>query len=145
MADERPVFDGVNLVVNDMEASVAFYRRLGITIPDQGPWDNDHRNADTATGAASFEMDSTRFVPRWNSGWPGTKDRGTVLFGFNVATREDVDRIYNDLTGAGYASQQAPYDAFWGSRFAIVEDPDGNAVGLMSPSDDAFRSDTPAF
>ena len=32
-------------------------------------------------------------------------------------------------------SQQEPYDAFWGARYAIVEDPDGNAVGLMSPID----------
>jgi catechol 2,3-dioxygenase-like lactoylglutathione lyase family enzyme len=144
MTDEAPAFDGINLVVADMEASVAFYRRLGISIPDQGPWDVDHRTAETA-GGASFEMDSTTFVPRWNSGWPGTQGRGSVVFGFKVANREDVDRIHDDLTSAGYTSQQAPYDAFWGSRYAIVEDPDGNAVGLMSPMDDAFRSDTPAF
>jgi uncharacterized glyoxalase superfamily protein PhnB len=144
MTDPGPVFDGINLVVGDMDASVAFYRRLGTTIPDQGPWDADHRTAETA-GGASFEMDSTRFVPKWNSGWPGSQGRGAAVFGFKVAKREDVDRIYDDLTAAGYQSQQAPYDAFWGARYAIVEDPDGNAVGLMSPMDDTFRSEPPAF
>jgi catechol 2,3-dioxygenase-like lactoylglutathione lyase family enzyme len=144
MSDSAPVFDGINLVVSDMDASVAFYRRLGITIPDSGPWDDDHRTAETEDGL-DFDLDSTTFAPKWNSGWPGSSERGAAVFGFKVSTREDVDRIHADLTAAGYASQQAPYDAFWGSRYAIVEDPDGNAVGLMSPMDDEHRSDSPAF
>ena len=57
--------------------------------------------------------------------------------GFKVESRDEVDRLFADLTGAGYRGQQPPYDAFWGARYAIVEDPDGNAVGLMSPSDPA--------
>jgi uncharacterized glyoxalase superfamily protein PhnB len=55
-----------------------------------------------------------------------------------------VDAAYGDLTGAGYAALQAPFDAFWGSRYAIVEDPDGIAVGLMSPPSAEFRSAPPA-
>ena len=137
-----PRFDSVNLVVADMDASVAFYRRLGIDIPDRGPWDGDHRTAETGDGI-DFELDSTSFAPKWNSGWPGSAGRGAAVFGFSVATREDVDRIHADLTGAGYVSQREPFDAFWGSRYAIVEDPDGNAVGIMSPMDEAFRTAPP--
>jgi len=59
--------------------------------------------------------------------------------------REAVDRTYHALTAAGGASQQPPYDAFWGARYAVVEDPDGNPVGLMSPIDDAYRSTPPAM
>jgi len=52
--------------------------------------------------------------------------------------------VFGDLTGAGFRAQQAPYDAFWGARYAVVEDPDGNAVGLMSPSDpDRRRTEQP--
>ena len=40
-------------------------------------------------------------------------------------------------------SQQPPFDAFWGARYAIVEDPDGNSVGLMSPVDPTRRSPMP--
>ena len=60
---------------------------------------------------------------------------------FRVATRDEVDEVYNDLIGAGHKGQQAPYDAFWGARFAVIEDPDGNAVGVMSPSDPGLRHD----
>jgi len=66
------------------------------------------------------------------------------VLGFSVATRDDVDRIYAEVTGAGYTGQQAPYDAFWGARYAIVADPDGNAVGIMSPSDPDRRSAPPS-
>jgi catechol 2,3-dioxygenase-like lactoylglutathione lyase family enzyme len=138
------VFNGVNVVVSDMDASVAFYRRLGITIPDQGPWDDDHRSAETVDGLG-FDLDNITFAPRWNSGYPGSTGRGSAVFGFGVATREDVDRIHAELVEAGYTSQQEPYDAFWGARYAIVEDPDGNAVGIMSPMSDEHRSDSPAF
>ena len=33
-----------------------------------------------------------------------------------------------------------PIDAFWGARYAVVNDPDGNHVGIMSPSDEEHRS-----
>jgi catechol 2,3-dioxygenase-like lactoylglutathione lyase family enzyme len=137
-----PRFDQVNLVVEDMDASVAFYRRLGLVIPDAGPWDDDHRNAEMP-GGIDFDLDHVSFARKWNRGHPGTAGRGGALFSFRVDAREDVDRIHADLTRAGYASQLEPHDAFWGSRFAIVEDPDGNAVGIMSPRDDAFRGSPP--
>lgn len=57
------------------------------------------------------------------------------MLGFWVTTREAVDDLYSDLTGAGHKGHQPPYDAFRGGRYAIVEDPDGNSIGLMSPTD----------
>ena len=40
MTDDRPVLDQVNVVVRDMDAAVAFYRRLGVEIADTAPqWD----------------------------------------------------------------------------------------------------------
>ena len=47
------------------------------------------------------------------------------------------------LAAAGAAVQQEPYDAFWGARYAVVSDPDGNGVGIMSPVDPAQRRDQP--
>lgn len=74
----------------------------------------------------------------------GSRDgRGGVVLFFSVAARADVDRIHAELTRAGYASQQPPEDAFWGARYAIVEDPDGHAVGLMSPMEEARKKPPP--
>jgi len=65
------------------------------------------------------------------------------VLGFVLATPDEVDRAYNELTASGYLGQQAPYDAFCGSRYAVVADPDGNAVGLMTARDPALASPPP--
>jgi uncharacterized glyoxalase superfamily protein PhnB len=47
------------------------------------------------------------------------------------------------FASAGYRGLQLPFDAFWGARYAIVEDPDGIAIGLMSPIDPTRRTAPP--
>ena len=140
MADE-PVLDQFNLVVADMAAAVAFYRRLGLTIPDADPeWAPHHRTA-VMPGGIDLDFDSVEFATKWDQGWHGSGCMGVL--GFRVPSREAVDEIYADLTGAGYKGQQPPYDGFMGARYAVVVDPDGNSVGLMSPIDPA-RSTIPS-
>ncbi|HWF79810.1 MAG TPA: VOC family protein [Streptosporangiaceae bacterium] len=36
------------------------------------------------------------------------------------------------MVGAGYEGHLEPWDARWGQRYAIVKDPDGNAVDLFA-------------
>ena len=127
----EPVLNQINLAVPDMDATVAFYRRLGLRI-DAGPG-AAHASSRLPNGML-LEWDNVEFVPRWDSGWTGTTV-GTAVLGFSVPTREAVDRIYVELTGAGYEGHQQPHDAFWGSRYAIVDDPDGNSIGIMGPED----------
>jgi uncharacterized glyoxalase superfamily protein PhnB len=141
VADERPVFNQVNLVVRDMAAMLAFYERLGVEVqPTNPPWDKHHRTL-SAPGEFDFDLDSAEFASQWNGGWPAGRT-GAVL-GFRLASREAVDATYADLTGAGYTGQQPPYDAFWGARYALVADPDGNTVGLMGPIDPSRRTAPP--
>jgi catechol 2,3-dioxygenase-like lactoylglutathione lyase family enzyme len=143
MMDERPVLDQINLVVRNMDASVEFYRLLGVAVPERDPlWDEHHRSAEVP-GGLDLDLDSEEFAPTWNEGFSGSDGRPGLVLGFKVGDRDDVDRLYERVIAAGYRSQQAPYDAFWGSRYAIVEDPDGNAVGVMSPIDPTRRSAPP--
>jgi catechol 2,3-dioxygenase-like lactoylglutathione lyase family enzyme len=139
--DDRPMLDQVNLVVRDMDTTVAFYRRLGVEIPDTEPqWAPHHRSAARDDGI-DFDIDSTAFASEWDQGWPAGAT-GAVL-GFRVVARETVDAIYADLTADGAVGQQPPYDAFWGARYAVVTDPDGNAVGIMSAIDPERRTTEP--
>jgi uncharacterized glyoxalase superfamily protein PhnB len=135
-----PIFDQINVVCGDLSASIAFYRRLGVEIPDARVWrtatGEHHATAaeQSADQAIDFDLDSAAFAQMWNKGWKGRTDlAGRVVVGFRVPTRIDVDHVFNDMTGAGYRGLQEPHDAFWGARYAIIEDPDGIAVGLMSP------------
>jgi len=136
-----PVLDQINVVARDVDAMVTFYRKLGVEIASTpAPWDHNHRSATMPEGL-DFDLDSTGFAQQWNVGW--TPGRTGVVIGFRMPTREAVDSAYAELVGAGYASQQPPYDAFWGARYAVVADPDDNAVGLMSPIDPARTSAPP--
>ena len=142
MGQRRAVFDQLHIVVRDMAAAVDFYGRLGVEIPDTQPeWQTHHRTAETA-GDVEIDLDSSAFTTQWMAGWPPAQT-GVVL-DFRVADRGDVDVLYEELTAAGYAGLQPPYDAFWGARYAHVEDPSGNAVGLMSQVDPARRTPPPA-
>jgi catechol 2,3-dioxygenase-like lactoylglutathione lyase family enzyme len=141
---DRPVFDQVNLVVTDMAATLEFYELLGVTItPAPPPWDRHHRTF--ATGSAGdgvdVDVDSATFAAHWDQGWPA--GRAGLVLGFRLPSRAAVDETYERLTAAGHAGQQPPYDAMWGARYAVVTDPDGNAVGLMCPTDPSRRSAPP--
>jgi catechol 2,3-dioxygenase-like lactoylglutathione lyase family enzyme len=140
MTSTRAVLNQLNIVSEDFDRSIAFYRRLGMEIPESNIWRTasgaHHANAAKEAGQdrLAFDIDSVAFAQIWNSGWKGRSDlKGRVVVGFGVPSREAVDALYADLTGAGHKGLQAPYDAFWGARYAMVEDPDGIAVGLMSP------------
>ncbi len=147
MSAARPRFDQINIVSSDMEASLAFYRHLGVALPETDVWRtaSGAHHASVREGDADLDIDSVRFAERWNTGWQGRTDLGgRVVVGFSVASREEVDRLYAELTAAGHKGLQPPWDAFWGARYAIVEDPDGIAVGLMSPISPEHRAPPPA-
>ena len=104
----------------------------------------DGRLPKTSSCKAIARSICSRASPGRMNRWRGRGDlKGHVVLGFRVVLREAVDEVYADLTAAGYVGLQAPYDAFWGARFAVVEDPDGIAVGLMSPTSPEFRSPPP--
>lgn len=82
---------------------------------------------------------STTSISRASTALLGGPERSRVVLGWQVASRNAVDATYDEMTTAGYAGVQVPYDAFWGARYAIVADPDGNHVGIMSPSDESRK------
>src|ERR687883_129112 len=135
---KTPMLDQVNLVVRDLAASAAFYRRLGLVVQEAAhpDWARHHATAIMPNGMR-LELDSVAFAKQWNPGWKGSGGGGMSVLFFSVPAREDVDAVFARMTEAGSAAQQRPEDAFWGARYAIVEDPDGNAVGIMSPIDPA--------
>lgn len=139
-----PKLSQLNLVVTDMPASVAFYRRLGLVFHDRHPLSAHHVEARMPNGC-QLDLDSVAFAKKWDAGLRVGQGGGRVVLTFEVPTREVVDEVHADLVAAGHTSQQAPYDAFWGARFAIVEDPDGNPVGLMSPIDPKRTSAPPVM
>jgi len=91
MAD-RPVLNQVNIVVNDMSATIAFYRRLGLTIPETEPaWASHHRTA-KMPGDIDLDFDSAEFAGAWDKGWSSESRMGVL--GFSVSSRKQWTKIY---------------------------------------------------
>jgi predicted lactoylglutathione lyase len=140
--DTPPALAQLNLAVTDMAAAVAFYRCIGFEIDDTRPFSIRH-NAIRMTNGFLLELDSMEFARRRNRAWRGQACPGRIVIGFTVSSRKQVDDLYAAIVGAGYPGQQPPHDAFWGARYAVVEDPEGNHVGIMSPIERAMRSAPP--
>jgi catechol 2,3-dioxygenase-like lactoylglutathione lyase family enzyme len=136
----------INIVVRDMQRSLAFYRLLGVSIDDVpaewAEWARHHVNG-VASNGVRVELDSVAFAKQWNPGLDETKLGSATILMFHVSSREEVDRVHARVTAAGHRSHKVPEDAFWGARYAIVEDPDGNSVGIMSAIDESKRRPPP--
>ena len=119
--------DLVGIVVRDMAASLAFYRRLGFELPAE--MDSEGHVEVTLPGGLRFAWDTLEVIQSFDSSYqlhPG--HAGAYLCDSPTA----VDAKYLELTQAGYASHKAPWDAFWGQRYAQVRDPDGHVVDLFA-------------
>jgi uncharacterized glyoxalase superfamily protein PhnB len=139
MSESVPNLHMLNLVVADMAASLDFYRRLGVALPESKDAAAAHVQL-KMPGGFSLELDTAKSARLWHAGWRADPAGVSVVIGFSLPTREAVDARYAELTSAGYAERQPPFDAFWGARWAIVADPDGNDIGLMSPIDESRRT-----
>jgi uncharacterized glyoxalase superfamily protein PhnB len=140
VTDVRPVLNQLNIVARNFDATVAFYRRLGVDVPDTPASPDGIRHAEvTLANGFVLEFDNLALARVYNAAWRKA-DSSRALIGFSVPTREAVDALYAELTAAGYDGRQPPYDTFWGARYAVIADPDGNDVGIMSPLDNARRS-----
>ena len=135
MTAPRARFAGIDVVPRDMARSVEFYRELGLDIPDSDIWIKDgvmHHWHTVFTGDYGLDIDSEQMTTGYDPDWrPGSG----VCFMFRVDSRDDVDALHDHLVGLGHPSHKAPFDAFWGSRYAVLVDPGGNLVSLSSPMD----------
>lgn len=125
----------IGLVVQDMNASLEFYRRLGLAIPE-GSEKKSHVEVKMGSGLTFF-LDSN--PTRWDPGFGkqsdprrAEADRYPMILEFYVKDRAAVEAKYTELTGFGYQGYRSPYETPMGTYFAMVKDPDGNTVLLSA-------------
>ncbi|RNL83370.1 VOC family protein [Halostreptopolyspora alba] len=126
-----PTFAVVGIVTADMSESLNFYRRLGVEIPE-GSDSAPHVEAELP-GGLRLLWDTVETVRSFDPGWTPPRGGPGVSLGFACDSPAEVDRVYGDLLRAGHKGHKEPWDAFWGQRYAVVLDPDGNSVDLFAP------------
>ncbi|WP_328320517.1 VOC family protein [Streptomyces sp. NBC_00388] len=122
-------FDAIGLVVADMAASLAFYRRLGVDVP-AGSDTLPHAEA-VLPGGLRILWDTEETVRSYDPRWRPAPGGRTGLC-FACASPAGVDDLYAALVGAGHRGHLEPWDAVWGQRYATLLDPDGCEVSLFA-------------
>lgn len=122
----------IELVVRDMAATLSFYRRLGLDIPE-GSDEAPHVEVDLG-GGLRLAFDTEETIRSFDPDWTRPPDGGQrMALAFACASPAEVDAAYAELTDAGYHGHLPPWNADWGMRYAAVRDPDGTAVDLFAP------------
>lgn len=123
-------FGAVGIVVSDMDASLDFYRLLGLEFPP-GADGESHVEAATA-GGVPIMFDTEDVIESFDAGWTPGSGRGRVGLAFRCESPDDVDFVVRAAADAGHTVHLEPWDAFWGQRYAVLIDPDGNHVDLFA-------------
>jgi catechol 2,3-dioxygenase-like lactoylglutathione lyase family enzyme len=124
--------DVVGLVVRDLDASLAFYRRLGLAIPDD-PDPDGHGHVEVTFGGLRIAWDTVETIRSFDPDWKEASGGPRMSLAFRCDSPAAVDALYRELVDAGYERHLEPWDAFWGQRYASLHDPDGNGVDLFAP------------
>ena len=119
----------VGLMVRDMAASLAFYRRLGLAIP---PEDDDKRFVLLRMPSGVSLFWDTVFAEAHDPDREPPAGGYRNMLEFFLGSEEAVDRMYADLTTAGYHGRSPGQIKVAGPYAALVEDPDGNVVLLTA-------------
>ena len=126
-----PHLDLVGMVTADMARTLDFYRRLGIDVP-VGAESTGHVEV-TLPGGLRLAWDHVTTIHSFDPDWTPPVGSSRTGLAFRCADPVEVDRWYAELTDAGAHGHRPPWDADWGQRYAILHDPDGNAVDLFAP------------
>jgi uncharacterized glyoxalase superfamily protein PhnB len=130
---DMPKFDVIGLIVQSMDAAIDFYSKLGIEFPDPpDPEGHGHVEANLP-GGIRLALDTAASVKEFDPDWKPVTGGHQIALAFLCDSPADVDAVYQRLVSEGAGSYKEPWDAFWGQRYAQVEDPDGNIIDLFAP------------
>lgn len=125
-----PRVDGIAFVTGNLAGALAFYRLLGIDVPDPAP----------GAGYVSIACEGVRFS--WSTceadacaGSDQTRSQASAdcVLMLRLARTAEVDAVAEAVRRAGHHVVRGPFDAPWGARHCRLRDPDGNAVEIFAP------------
>mgnify|MGYP001016840174 CR=1 FL=1 len=122
--------DMVGITAHDMAKALAFYRLLGLEIPE-GKEGEPYVEVITPNGYR-ISWNTVAMMQQIDPSWVEPVGHRMGL-AFKCDSPAEVDAVFAKLVAAGHPAHKEPWDAFWGQRYAQVVDPDGNLVDLFAP------------
>ncbi|THF85236.1 glyoxalase [Deinococcus sp. KSM4-11] len=118
----------IGFTVSDMERALAFYRLLGLPIPQDIPVEG---HVEIEVDGLRIAWDSEALLRDLSPEWTPPSGTGRIGAGVQAPSPAGVDDVAARLRAAGYAVPE-PFDAPWGQRYLTVTDPDGTPVDVFA-------------
>jgi catechol 2,3-dioxygenase-like lactoylglutathione lyase family enzyme len=119
-------FVSIRIITEDVDRLAGFYEKATGLPATRASEDF----AELVTGAGTLAIGSTRTVPLFAPGAARAADNHSVIIEFLV---DEVDAIYENLTGFVNGFVNKPTTMPWGNRSLLFRDPDGNLVNFFTP------------
>jgi catechol 2,3-dioxygenase-like lactoylglutathione lyase family enzyme len=120
----------IGRVASDLPRTLSFYRALGLDIPADAD-DAPHVEVVLVDGFKLL-LDTVETIRSFDPEWTPPSGSSTASLAFECANPAEVDDTYASVVAAGFEGHLAPWDAFWGQRYAVLHDPDGFGVDLYA-------------
>ena len=122
--------NAVGILCADLEASLGFYRALGVPFGDYDPAEG-HYSAELG-GGFRLMLDSHDVARSFIEDFRPPSGNDLMGLAVEFDSPNEVDRAFRAAVAGGSAVVREPFDAFWGQRYATIADPDGNQVDLYA-------------
>ena len=130
----KPRITVLTLGVNDLEASLAFYRD-GLGLPTEGIFGQEFEHG----AVAFFTLHNGLLLALWprtsishDSGLPLQPPSATdVTIGHNVGSKEEVEVVMDQAQRAGARVVKPARETFWGGYAGYFQDPDDHVWEIV--------------
>jgi catechol 2,3-dioxygenase-like lactoylglutathione lyase family enzyme len=121
--------NAIGVTSSNLQKTVDFYKLLGFQFPEFKP-DEQHLEPLPTEGSARLMIDSKELITSLIGEDP--KPSSHSAFALEYDSAAEVNDVAAKVKEAGFKVDKEPWDAFWGQRYAVVEDPDGYKVDLYA-------------
>jgi catechol 2,3-dioxygenase-like lactoylglutathione lyase family enzyme len=121
--------DAVGVSSSNLKQTAAFYELLGFKFGEIKDGE-DHIEPIIERGGMRLMIDSKELMTQLIHAepQPGNHSAFAILYD----SPAEVNAVAQQVKLAGHTVVAEPWDAFWGQRYAIVQDPDGYRVDLFA-------------
>lgn len=121
--------NAIGVTTSNLTKTVQFYSLLGFNFPEFKE-DEDHLEPETQHGGARLMIDSKKLITEIMGEEPRPSNHSA--FAVEYDSPDEVNTVAQHIEKSGFKIVKEPWDAFWGQRYCIVEDPDGYKVDLYA-------------
>lgn len=121
--------NAVSVVSTDLKKTAEFYTLVGFKFGEFAA-DEQHLEPETSEDSARLMIDTKKLITEILGEAPQPANNSS--FAIEYDTPAEVDAAARRIEQAGFKVVKQPWDAFWGQRYCLIEDPDGYKCDLYA-------------